>query len=116
MLKNISVAAAFVAAFLLPAQARDVGQVPANSPHAQWFKSLKQPGTGMSCCDVSDCHKVEFDVRAEQYVAKIEGRWVLIPPEKIVHDAGNPTGSAVACYLSSENGIHLYCFIPGALF
>src|SRR6516165_1239854 len=27
---------------------------------APWFESLKQPGTGASCCSIADCRTVEF--------------------------------------------------------
>ncbi len=36
-----------------------------------WFKSLKQPGTGYSCCDISDCRRAEADWREGQWWAVV---------------------------------------------
>ena len=33
-----------------------------------WFKSLRQPGTGMSCCDIADCHRTVADWRERPVV------------------------------------------------
>jgi hypothetical protein len=47
-----------------------------------WFKSLRQPGTGMSCCDIADCHKTVADWRGGQWWAIVQGAWTPIPPGK----------------------------------
>jgi len=34
-----------------------------------WFESLKQPGSGVSCCSIADCRPVEYRLVAEGYEA-----------------------------------------------
>ena len=36
-----------------------------NSPIGQWFQSLKQPGSGASCCSIADCRPVDYRIGAE---------------------------------------------------
>lgn len=125
-LRIIVTAAALWGGFLLPAWARDDGRYANVDPiRKAWFHSLKQPGTGISCCDSSDCKPVEYDVRKGVYWAHLsddrgDWGWHEIPPEKVITDPDvlrrNPTGSAVACWLGSPEKPHLYCFVPGALF
>ena len=33
---------------------------------APWFQSLKQPGTGMSCCSMADCRPADFRIQGGQ--------------------------------------------------
>jgi hypothetical protein len=40
----------------------------------------------------------------------IEGRWLPIPPDKILDRTDNPTGRAVVCYTPT---LGIMCFIRG---
>ncbi len=75
----------------------------------QWFKSLRQPGTGASCCDLSDCHPTEFEIAGDHYRAVVNGVMVDIPNDKVLHNVGNPLGQAVICSIGNT----IYCFVPG---
>ena len=32
-----------------------------------WFKSLKRPGSGASCCSIADCRPVSYRLSADGY-------------------------------------------------
>jgi hypothetical protein len=73
-----------------------------------WFKSLTQPGTGMSCCDIADCRRTEADWREGQWWANVEGRWTPIPKDKEL-SKNSIDGDAYVC---SGAGRRVYCFVP----
>lgn len=68
-----------------------------NSEMGRWFQSLRQPGTGSSCCSLSDCRFTDYRAGADGYEALVAGRWIAVPPDKILHGITNPTGRAVVC-------------------
>lgn len=84
-----------------------------------WFKSLKQPGTGMSCCDIADCHRSDAEWRggsSGQWWAVVQGRWTPVPREKELDNKASIDGDAYICssqYPSSSPMI--YCFVPPAM-
>jgi len=86
------------AAFAVPAQSEDRGA---------WFKSLRQPKTGYSCCDISDCKRTEADWRAGQWWADVDGHWTPIPPEKEL-EKRSIDGDAYVCSSPSRR---IYCFV-----
>lgn len=81
---------------------------------APFFHSLKQPNTGIGCCDVSDCRILEEDrwrLTDKGYEVRVaEDKWMTVPEDRILHKA-NPTGGAVLCYNSDLS--YIYCFVPG---
>ena len=83
---------------VFPADAQDRGS---------WFKSLKQPGSGFSCCDISDCTRTEADWRGGQWWAVVSGEWTPIPRDKEL-DKQSIDGDAYVC--SSPNR-RIYCFV-----
>jgi len=81
-----------------PARAEDRGA---------WFKSLRQPKTGFSCCDISDCRRAEADWRNGQWWAVVDGAWTPIPPEKEL-DKRSIDGDAYVCASPTRR---IYCFV-----
>jgi hypothetical protein len=87
--------------------------------YSEWFKSLKQPGTDNSCCDLSDCRSVKVRVGEQGYEALISKpdfpiefpTWVAIPADKILQGKDNPLGQAVVCWRPHPGVI---CFVQGA--
>ena len=77
-----------------------------------WFESLKQPGSGVSCCSIADCRPVDYKLDADGYEALVEARWVRVPDDKILHGKRNPTGRGVLCR-SPISGTIL-CFVPAS--
>jgi len=78
---------------------------PALSP---WFHSLRQPGTGMSCCSIADCRPVDYRTTPNGYEVWIEDRWWPVPPEKVLQRADNPVGRAVVCWTKLTG---IMCFV-----
>src|SRR5436190_7579149 len=82
---------------------------------SRWFESLRQPGTGASCCTAADCRITEFRRDLDGYEALVDDRWKLsrpfwtrVPPQRVLERSDNPTGRAVLCF-TPEAGI--VCFV-----
>lgn len=81
-----------------------------NSPMSQWYRGLKQPHTGISCCDMSDCRPTLAEYRdGEWWAARPDGELIPIPHERIIHDETHPAGRAVLCWTPAAN---VLCFVP----
>jgi len=76
-----------------------------------WFKSVMAPN-GVPCCDISDGHRTEYDVRDGAYWVPIEGQWMLVPERAVIRDRGNPVGHAVVWYVHHAGKIIISCFVP----
>ncbi len=76
-----------------------------------WFKSLTQPDTGLSCCDISDCRRADADWKGGQWWAVVEGQWTAIPHEKELSKQ-SIDGDAYVCATPSR---HIYCFVKPAM-
>jgi hypothetical protein len=76
-----------------------------------WFKGVRSP-TGVPCCDISDGHRTEYDVRAGAYWVPIDGLWWQVPEKAIIRNAGNPLGEAVVWYVILRGNIEIRCFVP----
>jgi hypothetical protein len=77
---------------------------------APWFNSLRQPGSGISCCSIADCRPVDYRTVGDHYEAFIDGEWRAVPPEKVITRADNPTGRAVVCWTKLSG---IMCFVRG---
>jgi hypothetical protein len=75
---------------------------------APWFQSLRQPGTGISCCSVADCRVTDYRTNASGYEALIDEKWLSVPPDRILQHISNPTGRAIVCY---HPGTGILCFV-----
>lgn len=80
----------------------------ANPAWAAWFRSLLQPGTGVSCCSISDCRQTEYRIVHDHYEALLGKNWVPVPPDKILRRTDNPTGHAILCWTPVQG---VMCFI-----
>jgi hypothetical protein len=98
--------------------AASFGSAPAAPPEnadpalAPFFQSLKQPGTGASCCSIADCRPVDYRLAIDGYEAKLDGDWVHVPDHRILHGQTNPTARAILCR-SPVNG-SILCFVPAS--
>lgn len=110
--------------FLLatPALAAPPPGMDPNSPTHQWFEAQHSIG-GAWCCDVSDGHVLDdkdWDNLGPNgaYRVRIGAQWFVIPSDVVRDPEGgpNPTGHAVAWYLPTPPGFHIYCFAPGYLY
>ena len=100
------------AALATAAQAVDRGQFD-NVPDSvrSWFKAQISP-SGVPCCDISDGHRTDYDVRGGAYWVPIEGLWWEVPARAIIREGGNPTGEAVVWYVHHRGSIVISCFVP----
>ena len=87
---------------------------------APWFKSLRQPRTNQSCCDMADCRMVQYRKAGDHFQAFIGSdfprwtnpprAWVDVPEASVLHRPDNPTGEGVACWFEGQ----VVCFIEGS--
>jgi hypothetical protein len=83
-----------------------------------WFQSLKQPGSGVSCCSISDCRITDYRAGPEGYEVLIDERvlpgtepqWIPVPRETLLRGVANPTGRAVVCAVAAPE-IKILCFV-----
>jgi hypothetical protein len=122
---GLSRTAAAMAAFLFtfPVLAGDAG-LPPDVPDSvrQWFRSQRSPGGGY-CCDIADGHRTTWRAGKDGgYEVPIAGKWVPVPPEAVIRNAGNPVGEAVVWYVirdytdpagADPGYVHIRCFVPG---
>jgi hypothetical protein len=76
-----------------------------------WFESLKQPGTGASCCSISDCRPVQYRLAPDGYEALVGSMWLHVPDDRVLRHQQNPLGRAVLCRSPASGTI--FCFVPG---
>lgn len=106
--------------------AADVGQIPPNTSSAvrEWFQSVKDPRTGIKCCDVSDGHLTDYVVKEDgTYWVEIDGENVKVPPEAVISDSKNPFILGIVWYRRDNlynrdytvqtTQIYIRCFVPG---
>jgi len=92
---------------------------PPEAEFADWFRSLKEPGTegimgrGVSCCSpASDCQMTDYETDADgRYWIIAEGERLQVPPDKILQRADNPTGRGVACLRHLTGHPVVRCFV-----
>lgn len=87
-----------------------------------WYQQLKQPGTGISCCNgmttkpdgtvTGDCRPTRARVTdAGTWEAMIDGRWTPIPPD-VVLPAELNREAIYAHVCASLATKRIYCFLP----
>jgi hypothetical protein len=77
---------------------------------APWFNSLRQPGTGVSCCSISDCRPVDYRLTGSGYEVWIQEQWRAVPADKVLQGHENPIGRAVVCWTPA---LGIMCFVRG---
>jgi hypothetical protein len=92
---------------------------PPDAEFADWFRSLKEPGTEgtpggvASCCSpASDCQMTDYETDADgRYWITAESERIQVPPDKILQRADNPTGRGVACLRHYDGHPVVRCFV-----
>lgn len=107
----VAVASALVASVLCVFPARAAPPPDADPSLAPWFQSLRQPGTGILCCSLSDCRATSSRTTPGGYEALIDNRWLPVPPNRVLEHTPNPTGRAIVCYLPGQG---ILCFVRPA--
>ena len=127
-MRVVSLSVAVTVAFAFAAAAQDmsghrhgdtiVGQH--GQGHAEnhdWYKELKQPDTGYSCCNgrsntsEGDCRPTRAYLNDDgNCYALLDGNWVPVPPRVVLKQLA-PDGSSHIC--ASKSGL-IYCFLGGS--
>jgi hypothetical protein len=81
-----------------------------------WYKTLKQPGTGMSCCNDTDCRPTASRMVGDKVEVVIDGRWVTVPPDKILKTPSPDLASHVCAPKQSMSVTPavIYCVVLGS--
>jgi hypothetical protein len=100
------------------------------APYADAIRGLTQPGSGRSCCDLSDCRMVDVRIgnngRYEALISPYDsktgdgfpggpGRYLEVPPEVVVPpEKRNGLPISVACWANwSRQTNGFLCLTPG---
>ena len=82
-----------------------------------WYKDLRQPGTGYSCCNGTfngidgDCRPTRaYQSDDGTWRAMVNGRWQPVPPRAVLQRLA-PDGNSHIC--AGKSGM-IYCFIGGS--
>ena len=82
------------------------GHAEMHSTYKSW-KDLR----GYSCCDDGDCRPTRADKGDDgRWRAWIDGRWVPVPPDTVLH-MPSPDGRSHVCM--SPGAVEPRCFVPG---
>lgn len=85
----------------------------------QWFSKLKPRTGAIPCCSVADGVPADdwerrYDDTTQvsmHYWVNVNGKWLQVPDEAVIKDAGNPVGVPVVWFYHDSSGIR--CFVPG---
>lgn len=123
MLRTLAIAGTLLLGLTSSASAFDDGRYNNVDPKIrEWFKA-QRAASGIPCCDIADGNLTSWRGTGNGgYEAIIEGEWIPIPPEAVIHDSGNPMGEAVVWYrwdwkTEGEGQFSktyvVRCFVPG---
>ena len=109
------VKAALIAGVLVASAPTALANPPSNADPdlAPWFHSLHN-ATGMSCCDQADGHILadqDWHQTADGYEIRIDGEWRNVPPDVILKNSPNPTGSFVAFWAPNVPHPMIFCAV-----
>jgi hypothetical protein len=83
--------------------------------HHDWYQHLKQPATGVSCCNGTtpdapgDCRPTKAYKVGDTWKALLDGEWVTVPPQTVIpSDQSHEPYQAHIC--ASRYG-QIWCFI-----
>ena len=65
---------------------------------------------GFGCCDNRDCRPVHADATPEGWRVWIDGQWVRVPPDAVLH-IPSPDGRSHVCM--AAGAVEPRCFVPG---
>jgi len=95
-------------AFPMPLAAAPPDGADPSSPLGIWYRSLKVPGTGQSCCSVSDCRPVDAAwIEGDHWRARIGDAVIDIPASRVLRRE-NLDGRGILCRSVWE----VLCFVP----
>ena len=102
----------------------DAAQNPAS--HA-WFETLRQSGSHLPCCSISNCRYTSFKEIGGHFQVEVDGWTYAVPNVAILYGYDNVTEHAIVCYNYTSFGvampggvvrtepqdtIEILCFLP----
>ena len=81
-----------------------------------WYQTLKQPGTNVSCCNNTDCRPTMSRVVDGAVQVVLDGDWTPVPSEKILKTPAPDLGDHV-CAPKRNNFLpkgYVYCVVLGS--
>jgi hypothetical protein len=121
-----ALAAAWISQAATTAAAPPPNITPNPALHA-WFESLKQPGTQLPCCSISDCHFTDYREKNGHFEVTIDDWPYVVPDQAVLRMGVSPTAQAVVCYgyasfgfptspgevrTAPQDPIEILCFVP----
>lgn len=113
----VSVLVLFASAVGARAFAQDGMYGQGHAENHDWYKDLKQPETGYSCCNGTidgregDCRPTRAYLTEDgTWRALVDGRWVAVPPRVVLKQLA-PDGNSHIC--ASRSGL-IFCFLGGS--
>jgi hypothetical protein len=100
-------AAAIAVMFAASASAAPPDGVDPDCPLAQWYRSLRTPDTGVSCCSVADCRPVQARQVEDHWEVLTEDGWRVVPAQRVLQRR-NMDGRPIACQVLGR----VRCFVP----
>lgn len=88
-------------------------QMKGHSENHEFYKRMKIPGTGLSCCNDRDCRPAPHRVmpNGEIQFQSRTGSWFTPPPHKLLHEV-TPDGGSHLCSLPTNVGSeYTFCAI-----
>lgn len=116
LLIAFAIVAAWMSLMLASAHAEEKNWAHADPKRSAWFKSLTVPGTGGSCCDISDCRRTEAEWKDGRWWAAVAmpdktSKWMPIEPGRVLAKPRSIDGEAYVC--SSAGSVAGPAFEPG---
>ena len=86
-----------------------------NDGHAgrhDWYRDLKQPGTGFSCCNgtAAGVRPTRAELRDDGWWAVIDGQWAPIPWSVVLDPSLNK--EPIYGHVCARETGRIYCFMP----
>jgi hypothetical protein len=91
--------------------------------HEKFYSTWYMPDQPTkSCCNMADCYPTEVRVQGSRIFARRreDGKWLLIPAQKVEHNRDNPDGRNHLCAppppppSASQGPDSIYCFALGS--
>jgi hypothetical protein len=80
-----------------------------------WYLTLKEPGTGASCCSKQDCRPTQHRINNGAVEVEVDGEWTSVPHYKILNTPSPDLRSHVCAprpgFMFPKG--HIFCVVLG---
>ncbi len=112
--------AVFALAFVGGAHAEEKGHHTHHGDTSEWYTTLHQKGSRMSCCNNRDCRPADgWRMAGDHYefFFKKSKKWCHVPESARLDNQSSPDGEAHVChedYIGIDGcPFPVFCFVPG---